>query len=79
MEGKEQKKVVLLLDGLSCPDCAAKIGAVLKNSKGVSGVEVLYMASKVKVDYDPAVTNVENFVSLIEKLGYGVKSTKPLN
>jgi copper chaperone CopZ len=79
VEAKEQKKVVLLLDGLSCPDCAAKIGAVLKNSKGVSGVEVLYMASKVKVDYDPEATNVENFVNLIEKLGYGVKGIKPLN
>lgn len=75
----ETKKVVLLLDGLSCPDCAAKIGGVLKNSKGVSGVEVLYMASKVKVDYDPAVTGVEEFVRLIERLGYGVKGTKALN
>ncbi len=79
MEPKEQKKVVLMLENLSCPDCAAKIGAVLKNSKGVSGVEVLYTTSKVKVDYDPAVTNVDNFVGLIEKLGYGVKSIKPLN
>lgn len=79
MEGKEQKKVVLLLEGLSCPDCAAKIGGVLKNSKGVSGVEVLYMASKVKVEYDPAVTNVDNFVNLIGKLGYSVKSSKALN
>lgn len=79
MEGKELKKVVLLLEGLSCPDCAAKIGGVLKNTKGVSNVEVLYMASKVKVDYDPGVTNTDNFVSLIGKLGYGVKSIKPLN
>jgi copper chaperone CopZ len=75
----ETKKVVLLLEGLSCPDCAAKIGGVLKNSKGVSGVEVLYMASKVKIDYDPAITNVDNFVSLIGKLGYSVKSSKALN
>ncbi len=79
MEATEQKKVVLMLENLSCPDCAAKIGTVLKNSKGVSAVEVLYTTSKVKIDYDPAITNTDNFVKLIGKLGYGVKSIKALN
>jgi copper chaperone CopZ len=79
MEAKEQKKVVLMLENLSCPDCAAKIGTVLKHSKGVSGVEVLYTTSKVRIVYDPVLTKVENFVKIIEDIGYGVKEIKPLN
>jgi copper chaperone CopZ len=53
-----------------------KIAMVLRNSKGVSGAEVLYTTSKVKIDYDPAVAKVDDFVKLIEKLGYGVKEIK---
>lgn len=79
MEAKEQKKVVLMLENLSCPDCAAKIGSALKHSKGVSDAEVLYTTSKVKIVYDPKITKVENFVKIIEDIGYGVKEIKPMN
>lgn len=72
----EEKKVIMQLENLSCPDCAMKIGMVLKNSKGVSNAEVLYTSSKVKVVYDPAVTKIENIVKLIESIGYGVKDIK---
>jgi copper chaperone len=79
MEVKEQKKVVLMLENLSCPDCAAKIGAALKHSKGVSDAEVLYTTSKVRIVYDPDLTRVESFVRIIEDIGYGVKEIKPMN
>ena len=72
----EQKKVVMQLENLSCPDCAMKIGMVLKNSKGVSDAEVIYTTSKVRVVFDPAATKIENLVKLIENLGYGVKDIK---
>ncbi|CAJ36989.1 cation transporter [Methanocella arvoryzae] len=72
----EEKKVIMQLENLSCPDCAMKIAMVLRNSKGVSNAEVLYTSSKVKVVYDPEVTKVENIVKLIESIGYGVKDIK---
>lgn len=79
MEKTGQKKVVLMLENLSCPDCAKKIGMALKHSKGVSDAEVLYTTSKVKIVYDPALTKVENFVKIIEDIGYGVKEIKQLS
>ncbi|AFD00599.1 Cation transport ATPase cantaining heavy-metal-associated domain protein [Methanocella conradii HZ254] len=79
MEAKEQKKVVLMLENLSCPDCAMKIGAALKHSKGVFDAEVLYTTSKVRVVYDPKLTKAENFVKIIEDIGYGVKEIKHLS
>lgn len=76
MEANEQKKVVLVLENLSCPDCAMKIGMALKNVKGVVSAEVIYVTSKVRIIYDPSLTNVESFVRLIESIGYGVKDIK---
>ncbi len=76
MEPNEQKKVVMILENLSCPDCAMKIGMALKHSKGVSDAEVLYTTSKVKIVFDPALTKVENLVKIIEDIGYGVKEIK---
>jgi copper chaperone len=78
MEPVEKKKVVLMLENLSCPDCAMKIGMALKHSKGVSDAEVLYTTSKVKIVYDPALTKVENLVKIVEDIGYGVKEIKQL-
>lgn len=68
-----------MLENLSCPDCAMKIGAALKHSKGVFDAEVLYTTSKVRVVYDPKLTKVENFVKIIEDIGYGVKEIKHLS
>jgi copper chaperone CopZ len=72
----EKKKVIMVLDQLQCPDCAMKIAMVLRNVKGVTGAEVLYTTSKVKIDYDPEAAKPEDFVNVIEKIGYHVKEVK---
>ncbi|HEY3272754.1 MAG TPA: cation transporter [Methanocella sp.] len=76
MDLNGKKSVVLMLENLSCPDCARKIGMALKHSKGVSEAEVLYTTSKVKIVYDPAQAKVEDFVKIVEDIGYGVKGIK---
>ncbi|MGA9140647.1 MAG: cation transporter [Methanocella sp.] len=76
MEPNEPKKVVMILENLSCPDCAMKIGIALKRSKGVLNTEVLYTTSKLKVVYDPTLTKVENIVKIVEDIGYGVKEIR---
>jgi copper chaperone CopZ len=73
-----QKKVVLILEELSCPDCAKKIGEMLKQSKGVIDAEILYTTGKARVIYDPDKAKVEEFVKIVENLGYGVKEIKHL-
>jgi copper chaperone CopZ len=76
MEANEQKKVVLMLEDLHCPDCAKKIGEALKNKSGVSDAQVFYTTSKAKVAFDPKAVKVEDLVKLIEGIGYGVKEVK---
>lgn len=64
------------LETLTCPSCVLKIEGTVKKIKGVKEVEVLFNASKVKVDFDESVISGDHIRSTIEKLGYDVLSEK---
>lgn len=64
------------LETISCPSCITKIEAMLKKTDGVSGGEVLFNSSRVKVEHDESVVNAEKISDLIEDLGYPVISHK---
>ncbi|MGM0431647.1 MAG: heavy-metal-associated domain-containing protein [Spirochaetota bacterium] len=70
------RDITLQLETLSCPTCAAKINGVLKKTKGVKEVEVLFNTSRVKLSYDQAVNDERGISSVIESLGYGVLNIK---
>lgn len=65
----------LQLETLSCPSCMQKIEAVVTNEPGVdkNSVKVLFNASKVKVQFDSAITNAQKIADAIIKIGYQVK------
>lgn len=65
-------KLQLQLEQLSCPTCAAKIERVTKKTKGVNSSEVMFISSKVKLDYDGRNETKELIIANIEKLGYKV-------
>lgn len=44
--------------------------------KGVASAEVLFNSSKVKVSFDESLISVEEIQSVINNLGYVIKSTK---
>ncbi|MCF1685685.1 cation transporter [Tetragenococcus halophilus] len=69
-------KVIIQLGTLTCPSCMQKIEQAVKKEEGVAKVKVLFNASKVKVEIDPATTNAETIKKTIEKLGYTVENTK---
>jgi copper chaperone CopZ len=70
------KDITLQLETLSCPTCAAKINSVLKKTRGVKDVEVLFNTSRVKLSYDQTLTDESGISSVIENLGYGVLNIK---
>ena len=70
------KKIVMQLETLSCPTCAAKIEGALKKTKGVNAPEVLFNSSRVKLAYDEHVIDEEGVKKVISKLGYGTLSVK---
>ena len=67
------EKIVLKIDDLACPDCAAKIGEVLRRKNGVAHAEVDFMSGKLNLSYDPQVISLDEINKTVAKLGYEAK------
>ena len=64
------------LETLVCPSCVLKIEGAVKNIIGINKVEVLFNASKVKVEFDESLIDGNDIRKTIEKLGYDVLGEK---
>ena len=73
------KNIVMQLETLSCPTCAAKIEGALKKTAGVKDPKVLFNTSRVKLSFDPKIVDEEAVKSVISKLGYGSLSVKEIS
>ncbi|MFC6181731.1 heavy-metal-associated domain-containing protein [Lactiplantibacillus daowaiensis] len=69
-------KAILQLGTLTCPSCMTKIEKAVANQNGVETVKVLFNASKVKADFDAAVTSADQLSEVVTGLGYEVESVK---
>lgn len=67
------EKIVLKIDDLACPDCAAKIGEVLKRQNGVTHAQVSFMSGKLNLSFDPEVISLDEIKKIVAKLGYDAK------
>jgi len=67
-------KATINLETLSCPSCLQKIEAAVKKVEGVDGdsVKVQFNSSRVRLDFDEEVTQIETIEKAIEKMGYSV-------
>lgn len=64
------EKVTLQVKDLACPDCAGKIGELLRKQKGVEDAQLSFMSGKLNVSYNPAVITIEEIKKTVSKLGY---------
>ncbi len=64
------------LETLICPSCMAKIEGALKKIEGIEKVEVLFNASKAKVEFDESLIHSNEIKKTIEDLGYKVLGEK---
>lgn len=67
------ENIVLKVKDLACPDCAAKIGEVLKRQKGVEDAKVSFMTGKLDLSYDPDTITIDQVKKTVGKLGYVVE------
>ena len=67
----------LLITGMSCANCAARIEKDLARREGVQSAVVNFALEELVVSYDPAAVSKEQLVLFIEALGYGVVSPEP--
>ena len=69
------KKAIIQLETLTCPSCAMKIEKAVKSLDGVDkdSVNVTFMSSKVKLEFDDEKLSVDTIEKTIKSLGYEVK------
>lgn len=70
------EKVMMKLDGMTCPSCLTKIEKAVESIDGTDEIKVLFNAGKLKFIMDPAKTNSDEVKAAIEKMGYEVKGVK---
>lgn len=68
------QKATIQLETLVCPSCSMKIESAVKSLSGVEkdSVKVSFNTSKVKLDFDSTVVNMERIEKAITALGYVV-------
>lgn len=66
-------KSIIQLQTLTCPSCMQKIEQGLSRQSGVTKVNVLFNASKVKVEFQPEIITPQEIQQVIEALGYVVE------
>ncbi|HZK44462.1 MAG TPA: heavy-metal-associated domain-containing protein [Syntrophomonadaceae bacterium] len=64
------------LQTLTCPTCVKKIEKAVKSMDGVKGVDVLFNASRVKVNFDDSLGDGTDIKKVIERLGFGILGEK---
>lgn len=70
-EGKESTVLSkLLVTGMDCPDCAAKVEKAVKRIPGVGNATIVFPAGRLNVEYDSEQTGVTQVLDKIKKLGY---------
>jgi copper chaperone len=63
----------LNVQGMSCQHCVHAVKSSVSAVAGVADVDVSLESGKVKVGFDPALTNLAAITAAIEDQGYSVK------
>ena len=67
----------LLITGMSCANCAARIEKDLARREGVHSAVVNFALEELTVSHDPAAVSKEQLALFVEALGYGVVRPAP--
>jgi Cu+-exporting ATPase len=64
------KKITLKVSGMHCVNCSANITKSLKNTPGVSSVNVSFASGKALIEYDEKKTDTAAIIGVIKGLGF---------
>ena len=67
----------LIVEGMHCASCAARIERVLSRKPGVQGVDVNYATQHAALRYDPGAFDLEDATTALDRLGYQIKPVSP--
>ena len=69
----------LLVIGMDCPDCAAKVEKAVKRMPGVVNATIVFPAGRLNVEYDSQQTGITQVLDKIKKLGYEAREDRAKN
>ena len=71
------RREMIMLSGLNCPTCAAKLEKAVQSTPGVNQAKVVFGAGSLNVEYDAAVTSYEKIAEVVSKMGLAVTARVP--
>ena len=72
----EAKRIDLPITGMTCASCSARVQNTLSDHKGIESASVNLAAEKASIYYNPSEISINDVISLIKDLGYGVMVSK---
>lgn len=71
-------KEIFNVTGMTCASCSARVEKTVSHLDGVNEVSVNLLTNSMGVQFDESITNAENIILAVEKVGYGasLKSKK---
>lgn len=66
------EKKVLLIEGMTCVNCQNRIEQALRNTTGISKVNVSYNKGQAEVEFDNEILTLEQIIHIIQDLDYTV-------
>ncbi len=70
---------VLTIDGMTCINCQNRIERELKNTAGISTVQVSYSTGLAEIEFDPEILTISRIAEIIQQLGYTVVDKRQRN
>ncbi len=71
------RREMIMLSGLNCPTCAAKLEKAVQSAPGVTEAKVVFGAGSLNVTYDAAVTSYERIAEVVSRMGMAVTARVP--
>ena len=71
------RREMIILSGLNCPTCAAKLEKAVQATPGVNQAKVAFGAGSLNVEYDATVVPYERIAEVVSRMGMTVTARVP--
>ena len=71
------RREMIMLSGLNCPTCDAKLEKAVQSTPGVTEAKVVFGAGSLNVEYDATVVPYERIAEVVSRMGMTVTARVP--
>lgn len=67
---EDTKKIILRVEGMTCPSCTFPVKTALKRLNGVLNADVSYLKGTATIEYQDGKVTIDQMIKAIENIGY---------